>query len=255
MFAEEYTFRQLKNNRRKIRKRRKNRHILWTRVGILFSIILSGSFFLWVIFYCYINPIIQNGKLPFSNKPNNSPFSCTDSGRMERTLLLTRFKEDSWRKLVESGNENEIKKVLQAGLDDLYADLIGSENEKIKISIENLDEKVAGQYCASENMIKMNRNYVMTAKSYEVYRTLAHEVFHIAQYEYVQGYLSLDKKYRKMNSLYFFQDAQNYFDEYKDYTNPEEDFTGYYTQRLEIRAREYAEAKEKEFFLEIDRNY
>ena len=147
----------------------------------------------------------------------------------DKFLYLT---PEMWEKL----NEQEKLNILQYGAN--YEALSLGLPSNLVLYSSNLDEGTMGYYDYEKSIIQINIDHLKNSDLEKVYQTIAHELYHGAQYAYASAYQGLDESKKKLS---FFQDAAQYAKEWSQYKSAEKaGYEAYYTQQLESDARAYA---------------
>ena len=147
----------------------------------------------------------------------------------DKFLYLT---PEMWEKL----NEQEKLNILQYGAN--YEALSLGLPSNLVLYSSNLDEGTMGYYDYEKGIIQINIDHLKNSDLEKVYQTIAHELYHGAQYAYASAYQGLDESKKKLS---FFQDAAQYAKEWSQYKSAEKaGYEAYYTQQLESDARAYA---------------
>lgn len=112
-----------------------------------------------------------------------------------------------------------------------------------------LGNNTLGCYNFDDSTIQIDRKFLGKGSPRKVLEATLHEVFHAAQYTYVEIYDSLDEQQKKS---YFMRDAAIYAMELTGYVKGEEDFVGYYCQSIETHARAYATAAVEDYYVQME---
>lgn len=142
--------------------------------------------------------------------------------------------EDTWMDL----DDTEKVKVLEAYANQKAKELgIAHPLELVSAELEN---KVQGLYRHGEHRIYVSEACIRLSLPVCLVEIVAHEVRHAYQYNLAEAYMHTDEEYRH---LLLFESAEAYADGLVNYISAEEDSEGYFSQRVEADAREYAAAE------------
>ena len=157
--------------------------------------------------------------------------------------VLSKLQQDEWKKC-DTGTKLEI---LQAVINCEGRYL--SFNKPIFLHIAELKKGTIACYVAGEKRIYISGEFLNSLTAAEVLSSILHECMHVAQLQYGDIYekLSVSNK-----NSYYMIDAKNYVLERKNYIDGNEDFEGYYSQRLEAEARAYGITQAHLYLKKID---
>lgn len=121
-------------------------------------------------------------------------------------------------------------------------------NEHLSIYASKLDANTLGYYSDASKTIQINIDH-LDDDSLSVTNTLCHEVFHAAQHEYKNIWDNLDPAEK---GLYFFMDVAEFSDEFDNYIDGNDNYSGYRSQAVEESARRYGITSSQQIFERID---
>lgn len=143
-----------------------------------------------------------------------------------------KLQPEEWEKL----NNQEKINILQAVVN--YESLALGMREKLVIYSSKLEDGLMGYYDYRKSIIQIDVEHLSKDDIEEVYKTVAHEVYHAAQYQYKFIYETLGEEQKK---LVFFKHAAMYSEELADYDDGSKNgYLSYYTQQVESDARAYS---------------
>lgn len=122
-------------------------------------------------------------------------------------------------------------------------------SHEISVGTDDLSYGTLAYYSDSTHQVVIDMSHLENSYSYDVLKTLVHEVHHAYQHEQVELYQKLDEDER---NLLMFYDASVYMEEFADYEDGNENFYAYYTQLAEIHAREAGETESLEYIEAIN---
>lgn len=113
--------------------------------------------------------------------------------------------------------------------------------ETVSIEAADLSENVVGSYRRRERVIRLNIRYLEDCQVEELINTVCHEMYHAYQWEQLENEEGLEKSWEDVlvNTPVRWSEAE--------YIRGEDDFTGYYNQRIETEAREYAKKRVRQY--------
>lgn len=152
----------------------------------------------------------------------------TISGEFDTVCQL---EDDIWQTL----SEKERLAVLQT-IADIEADYLGID--RVRVSIEKLEERTLGNYSDSERCVRISRDYLEEMDGFEALEVLCHECYHAYQFRLVDLYKAVSAEHQ---GLFVFRKADRYRWEFTDYINGSEDYEAYAAQWCEIDSNDYAE--------------
>lgn len=141
------------------------------------------------------------------------------------------LREEIWRGLGEKQKIQVLNTIVVKEKEHL-----GMKND-ITLNIEKLGGEKLGCCEISRADIILDKEHVLTGKSWEVLESLCHEIFHAYEYEMIGLCENSKGKYRKK----VLESVQFYKSEFEYYISGVDDFDGYYQQQCEKDARKYAE--------------
>lgn len=153
----------------------------------------------------------------------------TISGHIEE---LTQLQAEVWAELPMSERLDLLQTV--ANIERTY---LGVPHE-LRLGAAELEEGVMGRYNSVTNQIVLSLEHLAEDDAGDILDTVLHECYHAYQHSLVELYGQSPERYR---DLQLFSAAQDYAEEMRDYQDGE-DFSAYYSQRMERDARVYAEA-------------
>ena len=167
----------------------------------------------------------------------------TIANNMDTVLLL---QEHEWEKLSVSEKKDVLNVILS-----IECRCLGI-NRKIKLEFRELGKETVGSYGYSSSTIYISSQLLEEGSAHENLDALCHEVFHAAEYQFVDIYLSLSEADRK--SIFINHDlAETYLYELNNYIDGENDYSAYRNQRCEIDSRVYGAASVKDYYARIEK--
>ena len=122
-------------------------------------------------------------------------------------------------------------------------------SHEISIGTQEIASGTLGYYSEAQHLVVIDINHLKYSESYDVLKTLIHEVTHAYQYEQVAVYRTLDEKSR---NLLLFYPASQYIEEFANYKDGEEDYWQYYGQWVEYDARKATEIESVEYIQRVN---
>ena len=156
------------------------------------------------------------------------------------TLILLR--EENWETLSLKEKLNVLQTV--ANIERRY---LGLPHE-LNVGATILPEGVVAFYHDGSHQIAVGIDSLLHDPSFELVNSIAHEAYHGLQYRMVDAY---DEASEEMKSLMFYDAAAEYKKEFEHYVNGTKDFYGYYGQKCEQDARQYALEAVADYFNRI----
>ena len=229
---------------RKIKNKTKKPKILWNRMK---NILRAGQTFLAFGFVFVL--VLIGGNSLFSSAiidaavPATNMFASNEqtiSNNMETVLKL---QDAEWAKL----NVQEKLDVLQtvANIEQRY---LGIPNE-LNVGAANLEEDLLSYYSDKTHEIIINLESLTKDPAWKLLQSVCHEAFHSYQHRIVDVYNQTEQD---MKDLRLLRNASSYEEEFKHYISAEDDIAGYYNQKCEKDAREYAEQAVTDYYQRIE---
>lgn len=214
-----------RDKRHKILARRfENIAVLWKRNSALAALVIVVPIGISSVLYgTVLNSKVDVVKLygdEYSLKANIETIADIEPGR--------------WEKLDIQSKLNVCQAIIN--VEARYYGL----SRKITIGTADLSWGTWAYYRDTTHQIVIDMELLEDAYSYDVLKTLLHEVHHAYQYELVELYQKMDEQER---SLRLFYEASIFMEEFADYEDGDEDFYAYYTQLTECYAREAGETE------------
>lgn len=159
----------------------------------------------------------------------------------DNLTTLLQFREETWCTL-----SKEEKLTLLQLLTDIQRTSLGLPFY-VTIKEDPLTENTLGSYMPATHSILINSEHLEHNPSREVALTIYHEIYHAYQYCLANLYM-ISGDYQ---DLPIFSSAKEYLENFQTYESTGKDgenFENYYTQTLEIDARDYAEQSMQELF-------
>ena len=153
----------------------------------------------------------------------------TISNHIEEVCKLN---SDTW----ETMSLEERMDLLQT-IANIERNFLGVDHE-LPLGAGEMEEGTLGKYNPVTNQIVLSLDHLAEDDVFGVLDTVLHECYHAYQHSLVDLYGQSPERYR---DLQLFDEAREYAEEMADYQSGE-DFTAYYTQRMERDARVYAAA-------------
>jgi hypothetical protein len=113
------------------------------------------------------------------------------------------------------------------------------------VVMDTLSPGTLGTYAEAERTITVSRELVETRGSRACMITLLHEMYHHYQHRLCKILAEMDEQYR---DILLFEEARLFDDSFKHYTG---DGDMYYTQYVEVTARNYAEVRVEDYFSSV----
>lgn len=148
--------------------------------------------------------------------------------------------EDNWKTL-----SLQEKADVLAVCKNIELRYLGVYNTEIHLEVGDLEEGVLGIHNSNENTIVIDIVHLETDDSKEVLNTLLHECKHAYDWECVKAYNQLDNDYK---NLHLFTNVAKYDEEFRTYVDSDKNFEEYYSQQLEVSARNYSKVAVEEYF-------
>ena len=122
----------------------------------------------------------------------------------------------------------------------------------VNVQFALLMPDTTGRYTEEDSMITLNRLYVNEMPATVVCSSLLHECVHAYQYCLIEAYRVLPEEYRELVAL---RDAAVFEYEFDHYIGGEDDFEGYYAQKVERDARAVSKSRTKYYCDKLGVNY
>ena len=149
---------------------------------------------------------------------------------LENIDMFLKLQPQQWETL----DTNEKVDVVQTVVN--YESIVLGLDKKMQVQAVKLDDSVQGMCKYNDSIIQIDIEH-LNDEPESVYRTAAHEIFHVAENRYGSLYHGLSSSLQK---FIFFQDAKIYAEEANNYASGTEQYDEYYMQRLECDARGYS---------------
>ncbi|MPM07776.1 hypothetical protein SDC9_54084 [bioreactor metagenome] len=162
----------------------------------------------------------------------------TIAGHLEE---LQRLEEDTWETLDSTERLDLLQTV--ANIEDTY---LGLPHE-LNVTAGDLPQSIVGQYDDRTHTITLDADYLETRLAHEVLDTVCHEAYHAYQHRLCDAYDSLDNDFK---GLLLFYRTEKYTVDFENY-NSGYDFDAYYSQQVEIDARNYAADAVEDYYAKI----
>lgn len=163
----------------------------------------------------------------------------TIAGHLEE---LTKLEEDTWETLDRAARLDLLQTV--ANIEDTY---LGLPHE-LSVTAGDLPQSIVGQYDDGTHTITLDADYLMTHLAHEVLDTVCHEAYHAYQHRLCDAYDSLDSDFK---GLLLFYRTEKYTVDFEHYYSGD-DFDAYYSQQVEVDARNYAADAVEDYFAKIE---
>ena len=222
-------------------KETKSKSLLRSRYKSFFRV----SQFLFAVDFCIIVCFIYFDIAPFSYKNRMDNYNIVYS---EETIdknmdILVSLNENNW----DNMGIDERQGVLQKIVDIERCDL-GIPFEIDLIVKQFNSSRVIGKYSHRDKQIIVNKSMLMQLPSWRMIENACHESYHAYQRCLVDAYADAAENYKKLR---IFDGIEIYKDEFSNYIDGEDNFEGYYGQRLEEDARSYGEEAMLKYKLRI----
>lgn len=163
----------------------------------------------------------------------------TIAGHLEE---LRKLEEDTWETLDRAERLDLLQTV--ANIEDTY---LGLPHE-LFVTAGDLPESIAGQYDDGTHTITLDADYLMNRLARDVLDTVCHEAYHAYQHRLCDAYDSLDSDFK---GLLLFYRTEKYTVDFKNYYSGD-DFDAYYSQQVEVDARNYAADAVEDYYAKIE---
>jgi len=163
----------------------------------------------------------------------------TIEDNMEKLILLD---NSNWHNLTEGEKLSVMQKVA-----DIECDNLGIPHN-LKVCLGNTSDGILGSYNDTLHQITLNRDHLNNDNSYEIVDTIAHETHHAYAHRAVELLSQVDDEYKDM---IVFDNIKEYKEEINNYISAEQDEFKYYTQTMEIEAREYGHDRMDEYYYAV----
>jgi hypothetical protein len=171
--------------------------------------------------------------------PASAAENHTIAGHLEE---LRKLEEDTWETLDRAERLDLLQTV--ANIEDTY---LGLPHE-LSVTAGDLPESIAGQYDDRTHSITLDDDYLMNRLAHEVLDTVCHEAYHAYQHRLCDAYDSLDSDFK---GLLLFYRTEKYTVDFEHYYSGD-DFDAYYSQQVEIDARNYAADAVEDYYAKIE---
>lgn len=223
--------------RQKIKRKTRYKSIIMRRIGkvlsgLYYCIGTTLAVFAILCFTRVFNPRINIS----SSLPATRQMGYTNETLQEAESDIMKLAESSWSTLTVQEKLDVLQVV--ANLEQAYLGI----PQTLTVVAEDMEENLCGYYGDYEWTIYINRLYLEEKSAEFVLNTLCHEAYHAYQKRQVEVYCRVDENTRNM---LMFREMETYFWEFLLYIDGEEDFKGYYSQKIEEDAREYAKKRVK----------
>ena len=205
--------------------------------ALLFAQKITGIGLFLIIIVTGVNRLVN----PFLLKANNSTASKqnieeqTIENNMDTLVVLY---DGTWEALTVQERIDVLQTV--ANIEQRY---LGLPHELI-VGAANTDDNEAGCYNDKTHRIVVSMDCLFNYSPDYMVNTICHEAYHAYQYRLVDLWMNADQDSR---SLKIFRRIRSYAEEFKNYTDIEDDLYSYYTQRCESDARDYADDAEWDY--------
>lgn len=163
----------------------------------------------------------------------------TIANRMDTVQLL---QEDEWKELDPQQRLDVLGVILN--IETRYLGL----NREVYLKSGVLNGETAAQYNHKDHEIVIDIGHLKTASAADALKSLCHECYHCYQHQMIALYENTPEEYRNM---LLFQYVDRYIEEFSDYHDGDGDLMEYYTQTVEIQARQYAELAAEDYYRRI----
>lgn len=232
-----------------------NEHHLFSAKRKKRLIILFSMYAFWILTLipCCFSVFIYDMKAPeyrpaetpcIENKSDNMAAATATDIYMDHMKLFSNLEETNWNSL----NVTERITVLK-NISDFEADRLKVPRSEVRTKAVSENGTLA-YFSAEENCIWIDIEYLMALPANESINSLLHEQYHALQIYLVT---SIDLK-NKLYDNFYFDELQKWKYECEHYADPSEaGYEVYYSQSLEVSAREFAEAETETIFWYVDR--
>ncbi len=153
---------------------------------------------------------------------------------------LLRLRQVAW---IDLSLEDRL--IVLQGLADIERDALGIPHDLTVVAPDNMRRSVGGYYNDSRHEIAIRKDIVLNNKDlWYCVNAVAHEARHAYQYRLVDLYEGSENTNRDLLPM---REAAIFEAEFRNYIDIEDDFEGYYNQKCEIDARDYADQRENEY--------
>ena len=156
---------------------------------------------------------------------------------------IVKLQEDTWKTLSLSEKLHVLGVI--KNIEMHYFGL----NHEVYLEASKLEENILGNYDHVQHRITIDIEHLKTAPSKEVLGTLLHECKHVYDRMCVELYDHVDDEFKNMPA---FKNIAQFKKEFNTPMDSEENFFEYYSQAIEVSARNYSEKTTAEYFEYID---
>ena len=157
---------------------------------------------------------------------------------------LEKFDEPEWEKLSFDEKLELLQKIA-----DIEQCRLGIPN-KMKVITDSVDKNEMGHYSDSDHTITIKTECMEKYGPWALIRTVCHEAYHGYEHRIIDLYFETSKEKR---GLSIFDDAEKYYEEFKNYNDIDGDFYLYYNQLCEEDARKHGQEAVSEYYRWIKR--
>lgn len=119
----------------------------------------------------------------------------------------------------------------------------------LSVTIADLEDGTLGRYVLEDHEIQIDTEHVKNSPVQEVLGTICHEAYHGYQIAMVEAFHEVETE---KQALLLFREAEIYREELIQYRKGEEDYVGYYNQKLERDARAYSRSAVKDWYEKLE---
>lgn len=228
----------------KIKNKTQKPKILWNRMK---NILRAGQTF-FAFGFVFVLVLIGGNSL-FSSTiidatvPATNMFASNEQTINNNIETILKLQEEEWAELKVQEKLDVLQTV--ANIEQRY---LGLPNE-LNVGAANLEENVLSYYSDKTHEIVINLDSLTKDPAWRLLQSVCHEAFHSYQHRIVDVYNQTEQD---MKDLRLLRDASSYAEEFDHYISGEDDIAGYYSQKCEKDAREYAEQAVSDYYQRIE---
>lgn len=228
---------------RKTKNKTQKPKILWNRIK---TILRAGQTF-FALGFVFVLVLIGGNSL-FSSAiidatvPATNIFASNEQTINNNIETILKLQEEEWAELKVQEKLDVLQTV--ANIEQRY---LGIPNE-LNVGAANLEENVLSYYSDKTHEIVINLESLTKDPAWKLLQSVCHEAFHSYQHRIVDVYNQTEQD---MKNLRLLRDASSYAEEFEHYISAEDDIAGYYNQKCEKDAREYAEQAVTDYYQRI----
>ena len=180
----------------------------------------------------------------FFQKKDEMPAGNYSTYFFENIDSLEKFDEPEWEKLSFDEKLELLQKIA-----DIEQCRLGIPN-KMKVITDSVDKNEMGHYSDSDHTITIKTECMEKYGPWALIKTVCHEAYHGYEHRIIDLYFETSTEKR---GLSIFDDAEKYYEEFKNYNDIDGDFYLYYNQLCEEDARKHGQEAVSEYYRWIKR--